>query len=398
MKYDNQIIHVLHLLEHLKVGGAERLVFDLVHTFDSSRFKTTVCLYRDLGIFADRLKDAGYQVVFLRKDILTRFFPDVPRIVLAPLLLLESFVFIVRFASLMRNLKVQILHSHMFSANLWGRLSSLLVGRLVVITTEHNVNGRFRSLKHSLINRLLLPLSNKVVAVSGAVAETVVNLQRPPAKKLVVIRNGIRMEDIEKYRKSDINPQYSHMPGEKPIIVSIGRLVPQKRHDLLLEALRVCADNKIKFSCWIIGGGPEKSNLENKVKQLNLSDIVFFLGERSDARELLHYVDMVVNTSDKEGLPISLLEAMAARLPVVAADVGGNREIIQNGETGVLVEPGNIKAIADGILKLLQNPELAKNISQIGYEKVKNNYSIEVVAKNWENLYEELQGENKKIN
>jgi glycosyltransferase involved in cell wall biosynthesis len=394
MKHDNQIIHVLHLLEHLKVGGAERLVFDLFHAFDSSRFKSTVCLYRDLGIFADRLKDAGYQVVFLRKDILTRFFPDVPRIVLTPLLLIESFVFIIRLASLMRNLKVQILHSHMFSANLWGRLASLLAVSPKVITTEHNVNGRFSDLKHSLMNRILLPVSDRIVAVSDAVAETVVNLQRPPAKKLVVIRNGIRMEDIEKYRKSNINPQYSHMPGEKPIIVSVGRLVPQKRHDLLLEALRICADNKIKFSCWIIGDGPERSNLENRAKQLNLSDIVFFLGERSDVRELLHYVDMVVNTSDKEGLPISLLEAMAARLPVLAADVGGNREVIQTGETGMLVEPGNIKAIADGILKLLQNSELAKNISQIGYEKVKKYYSIEVVAKEWEKLYEEVLNEN----
>ncbi|OGW47821.1 MAG: hypothetical protein A2Y66_02200 [Nitrospirae bacterium RBG_13_41_22] len=389
-------VRVLQLIEHLKVGGAERLVFDLVQTLDKDKVLSIICLYRKIGTFGADLKLAGYQVVFLHKDILSDRLPMF-LLFLRPILFpFESLIFIFRLAHLMCTYKIQLVHSHMFSANMWGRISALLVPHVSIITTEHTTSRQDKTFKHLIINRILSPFSDKIVAVSQAVADHIVKEQKTPAEKVIVIPNGIRINfDVESADKR-LGSSEENLPASRPRIAIIGRLVPVKRHDLLLKALNLCAERLPNFSCSIIGDGPEKPSLEKLVQKLHLTGKVFFLGERTDVRELLYNVDLVVNTSDREGLSMSLLEAMAAGKPVVATDIEGNREIIQPGETGILVEAGNVHSIAHGICRIIENPGLAKYIGQKGLDMVRNLYDMNKISRMWEKLYEKTLNEQNK--
>lgn len=147
------------------------------------------------------------------------------------------------------------------------------------------------------------------------------------------------------------------------------------------------------MSCCVIGDGPERNRLEQMVKDMNLTQKVFFLGERYDVSSLLQELNLVVSTSDNEGLPMNLLEAMAAGIPVVATDVGGTSDLIETGKTGVLVKAGDVQEIANGICSVLNNPELANKMGKQGMKKIKETYSLEKIIKIWETLYKDIFNE-----
>lgn len=384
-------IRVLLLTEFLLRGGAERVITELVQALDKNKVLITVCLYRDIGPFAIDLQKAGYYVMFLRKEILTRFSPRFLRPIF---LLLESIIFVIRLVIFIRKNNFQIIHSHMPSGNLWGILATFALSwwwRPGIITTEHTIRGWEKSIKHTIVNRIVTLLSDKIVAVSNQVADSIEKQKIIASNKLIVIPNGVCIEDdIKRQKKTGLRPKPKDIPDKQPLIAIIGRLEGVKRHDLFLKAVRICKERLPDISGLIIGEGPDREDLEQLAKKLNLSDNVFFLGERGDIRELLHHLYLVVSTSDYEGLAMNLLEAMATGLPVVATDAGGTSELIQSEKTGILVEVGNVNAIADGICKLIENPEMAKKIGLAGQEKVINSYSMKKIALKWENLYKEV--------
>jgi glycosyltransferase involved in cell wall biosynthesis len=283
----------------------------------------------------------------------------------------------------------------MFSANLWGRLSTLFLKNISIITTEHTIIKKNETLKHSIINRLLSPLSDKVVAVSNAVAKTVIQEQKISSDKVVVIPNGININSVDTIEKNLYKDNKNNIYSTKPRIAIIGRLVKVKRHDLLLNAISRCIERIPTMICLIIGEGPEREHLKQLTQHLNLSERVFFLGERTDVKELLNYIDLVINTSEQEGLPMSLLEAMAAGIPIIATDIEAHREIIQHGENGILVESGNTKALATYICHLVENPKLANDIGEKGKTTVNNFYNIDKISRIWESLYEEILNKRK---
>jgi glycosyltransferase involved in cell wall biosynthesis len=380
-------IRVLHLIEHLKVGGAERVVVDLVQALNRNRIHSLICLYRERGKLASELESSGYPILFLRKEIIT---PHIPGFLRLPFILLESIIFVFRLAELIRKNRILIVHSHMTSANLWGKLAVLVGRHSGIITTIHNIRDHQNSIKKDIIFRILLPLSDRVVAVSQKVAETIKQNQSSIRNKLIVIPNGIRVCNYKEVGNTNHNGQQENLPGTKPLIAIIGRLVKQKRHDLFLKSIRICMDRIPQINCWIIGDGPEKCRLEQLAQKLNLADKVFFLGERNDVRTLLHLVNVIVNTSDREGLPISLLEAMAEGVPVVAVDAGGNGEIVKTGKTGILVKTGDINGIANGICQILENPDLGKQLGLTGQARVSEFYSLDKTTKMWEKLYKDV--------
>jgi hypothetical protein len=145
-------VRILHLIEHLVIGGAERVLVDIVTNIDKDKFKSIVCVYRNENPLLDELVKAGYPVRYLRKNLLTPLFPKF----LKPLLLfIESIIFVIRLAKLMRDKDIQILHTHLFSAGLWGRLAALFGGRPKIITTEHTTTDWEKSLKKTVSDRLL---------------------------------------------------------------------------------------------------------------------------------------------------------------------------------------------------------------------------------------------------
>lgn len=375
-------IRVLHLIEHLRIGGAERVVVNLVTALDGEKIESTVCHYRHRGLLAGDLEKKGFSVVYMEKDFLSRPFSGFFRILLFPVVLLESAVFVFRLRKLMKKMKADIVHSHIFSANLWGRIAALLAGGAAVVTTEHTKYIRDTSVKHAVLNRMLMPMTDRVVAISEEVARAVEEQQRVPRGRMAVIPNGIPLPPRSAAGGAE--------GGGPPVIASVGRLVPEKRHDILLEAVKESAAEIGGLQCWIVGDGPERRKIEGLITGLGLQDTVQMLGERRDVPALFPRMTVVVNSSEREGLPLSLLEAMGAGIPVVATDAGGNREIVRDGETGFLVPSEDHGALARGICRLITDRELAREMAERARSLVEEKHSVEAAAKRYEALYGEV--------
>jgi glycosyltransferase involved in cell wall biosynthesis len=390
MNHDSMPIHVLHLIQHLEVGGAERLVAELVPSLDSRKIRSLVCVYQSVGAFGEELRKAGYPVVFLRKYLVTPHLPKALRPLFLPF---ESLCFVLRLGHLMRKHRIHLVHSHLFSANLWGRLGALLAGCPATVITEHTTREWEISLKKKLFNFLLRPFTDRVVSVSEAVARTVRPYHQLAPEKMVIIPNGMRWVDSPAAKGT---PSASGLPGRRPRIGSVAFLSLVKRHDLLLKALRICHERIPALTCCIAGDGPERKRLEALSESLGLSGSVFFLGERHDVSHLLPHFDLLVSASDHEGLPMNLLESMAAGIPVVATDVGGTREVVKHRITGFLVEAGDANSLAEGICTVLENPSLAKKMVENARQLVRTRYSMADVAKRWESLYENVISERRR--
>ena len=387
----------MHLIEHLEIGGAERMVTELAQSLAQHGVPVSVCLYRGWGPLADSLIQAGVPVVRLPKELWSRPLSGISALIRPLIEALESLAFIIRLARRIRRDRIDVLQTHMFSAGLWGRLAARLahpVRGMPVIITEHTLRAGGEGPKRRFFNRVLAPLATAVVAVSAEIAAHVKAAWALEARHLVVIPNAV---DTLPYEAAARERAITRGDALQPfILASVGRLVPVKRHDLLLEALHLCRARGKDIRCLIIGDGPLGDKLKIQAQRLGLfsaSDSnprVIFLGIRQDIPNLLAEVDAVVNCSDREGLPVSLLEAFAAALPVVATRVGGTPEVVIPDQTGLLIPPGDPNALAGAILCLAEDRPRARALGQAGQALILKRYSLDTVIGRWCQLYRDL--------
>lgn len=386
-------MRILQLIEHLQVGGAERLVADLVQSLDRGRLEVLACHYRTPGPLAAELQAAGYRVLYLEKDLWSRAWGPAARALLWPAVLAESAVFVLRLRRLLLRERIDVLHAHEFSAGLWGRIAGRLAGVRAIVTTEHTARRR-ESFKRSAATRLFAGWGTRVVAVSDEVALAVRAHHPALGARLTVIPNGVRFERLAAPEASLPLPvEAAGAIGPGPAIAIIGRLVPEKRHDLLFEALARCRDRVPGLRCLIVGSGPLRGYLESLATRLRLQGTVRFVGELPTVAALLPKLRLVVNSSEREGLPLSLIEAMAAGVPVVATDAGGTREVVRDGETGLLVPAFDAGALGDAIVALLSDPARAGRLAAAARRLVLERHSMTTTARRYEALYEELLAE-----
>lgn len=214
--------------------------------------------------------------------------------------------------------------------------------------------------------RLQGNLVDITVAVSEAVRQRLVREYRYPAEKTVTIYNGI---DLTPFSDGTV-PQGCPVDARDSTadriegIICVARLSPVKRIDVLLEALALLGEKGKNWTCAIVGGGPLESELVKKAQSLGLASRVRFTGHVENVRSYMEAADLAVLSSDKEGLPLSLVEAMACGLPCVVTDVGGNREVVQHGITGLVVEAGSPKQLADAIAYLLDHSDERRAMGQ----------------------------------
>ncbi len=380
---------VVQLIEHLRIGGAERVVAGLCNSLDTARYRPAVCLYRDTGPLYETLAPQVSRT-FLRKNILADL-SGVPIPAWAATAL-ESPAFILRLARLLRKQQASIVHCHLFSAGLWGRLAApaagLLGARARVVFTEHSAYAGNSPAKRAVLNRLLLPLADRVTAVSKEVAASTAREFGLSPESVAVVENGVQASRIPP-PPPPLSEDLDRDPA--PRIISIARLAPEKRLDLMLDtAAALMAERPL--TVWIVGDGPERSALEARAGELGVAERVRFLGERTDATDLLPYADALLNTSEREGLPISILEAMAAKVPVAAPAVGGIPGVVRNGTTGLLFPKGDRKAAIRAVRTLLDDPALAARLADAAHELVLEHYSLRENARKWMELYDAVLG------
>ncbi len=349
------MIRVVHLVSTLQIGGLEKVVLDLARHADQERFALHVLCLDDLGELAPHF--------------------DVP-VELLGCARLSKTQAILRVQARLRQLRPDVLHTHNPRPHILGVSAARMAGVPVVVHTKHGRNdpGRWRTVA---LNRIASQFTDRVIAVSSDAGAVARQIERIPARKLNVIRNGI---DLARF------PSAPSRPGARRA-VHVARLNPIKDQATLLRATRIVADAMPDMRLDIVGDGPSRAELESLTDELSLRDHVRFLGYRSDVSELLSTADLFVLSSRSEGISLTLLEAMATGLPIVATDVGGNREVVVPGETGLLVPSQDPATMAAAMHELLSQPAIAQQMGAAGRRRAEDEFDLRRVVARYEQLY-----------
>jgi glycosyltransferase involved in cell wall biosynthesis len=295
----------------------------------------------------------------------------------------------VRLMTILRKLRPQIVHAHMFHANLLARLARLVSPLPVVISTLHSAAESSRGSPEvrwrDRIYRLTDPLTDLTVAVSGAVAARHVAAKAVLPRRLRVIPNGV---DAARFRPDAARRQRTRDSlglGNEFVWLAVGRLMWKKGYGPLLHAF-AGLDQGILL---VAGTGPQEAELRQLASELGAD--VRFLGQRSDIADLMSASDAFVQASLVEGLPVSLLEAASSGLACVATDAGGTAEIIRQGHTGYVVPLGNAEALAAAMSRLMALPAGERRaLGLAAREHVVAHFEAGIVLSHWEDLYREL--------
>lgn len=365
-------MEIVHVVENLDRGGLERTVVDLIASQrDAGHECRVICLFK-LGLLARELLASGVRVDACGKR---------PGLDLRALR---------RARALIRQSPDAVIHTHNAMAHYYAVLASLSLPVKCRINTRHGMGGRTRSGRQEWLYRQSLRGTDYAVAVCEAARQRFAADGMRPRRALLSVPNGIR---LERFRPADDVARQSlvaelGLPTGSRIIGTVGRLQPVKDHALLLRAFAKVRVQVPEAALVIVGDGPLRAALEAQAEQAGLSDAVRFMGDRHDVPRLLTGMEVFALTSTSEGYSVALLEACASSLPIVATDVGGNREIVRHGINGRLVPSGDTAAIATALIALLRGGEQAAAMGRAGYAWAQAEASFRTMAERYHGLYD----------
>lgn len=287
-----------------------------------------------------------------------------------------------------RRNKIRLLHCHGVQAALIGRIAAAMTQTPAVVCTFHNLvydrpYQRWQKKLYVAGNRLLNLKTSYLITVSEALKRQLISEEGIAAEKVRVIYNGLEKTLFTKSTPGETQPR----TAAKPLVGMVGRLVPEKGVDLFLEAIHLVLKTKPETEAWIVGDGPKKEELIRQCQRLGLSGKVKFWGYVPDPINLIKSLDVIVVPSRSEGLSIVTLEAMAQAKPVVAFAAGALPEVVVHDVTGVLVPPFDIRALANAILRLLDDEGLRLSFGNNGYTRAKEYFTLERMIKETETVY-----------
>ncbi len=306
-----------------------------------------------------------------------------------------------------RHERFTLVHSHNVTANLYGwAIRSRVRGLAHIVHVHSHLSHLIVESQTSWLKRVVLLRSNmralercdRIVAVADSVREYLVQRRIEPSK-IEVIHNGVDPARIEAESReacpvaaslADRKRRVPRRPGvgtdRCSVVATIGRLSPIKDHGLLIEAARIVLERE-QVLFVVVGDGPERASLERHAREAGVAENFFFAGWLAKPYPLLSAADLIVLTSKSEGLPIAALEAMALKKPVVATSVGGVSEVVRDGVSGDLVEPGNAEAFAAALLRMLADGERRRNYGLAGSEIVANEFSHGTMVRRMGGVY-----------
>lgn len=370
---------VLHLIDCLFIGGGEMQMADLLRRIDREKFRPLVGCLRKEGELVPVLEEAG---------IVVEAFP-----VRGKLFYPRSIREILRLARFMRRERVQIVQTQDLYSHLVG-LPAAWIARVPVVITNRLDLGHTMKGWHRLALKMLSFGITRVMANSEGVRTMLIQEEKIDPAKIELIYNGVNLDQfpMPPKEKSPLPLE----PGDRPIVV-VANLWPVKGHEILFEAaVRVTALYPTAKFVLVGTGGARRAILEARARALAIDKQVLFLGPRQDVPRILPQMEISVLPSLAEGFSNAILESMAAGLPMVATDVGGNREAIVEGETGFLVPPRDPEALADRILRLLGDRALAQRMGRAGRQRIETTFSLQRMVAETERFYERLLREKKR--
>lgn len=378
-------IRVMHLNASVQIGGAEKVIMTLSKGMKDTAFDPIVASFVTYGEsasgggeFIEESKRLGIDTRIITTKKMCRF------------MLSELFRNLFDLCRLIRKEKIKLLHTHGYKADIIGLAASKILN-IPIVSTAHGWTSCSKNVKlYEFLDRLALRFFDRVIAVSDSVKDRLLKSHISP-QKIEKIYNAIELKTSSEVLLStkSFKDSFNLSNGNK-LIGAIGRLSIEKGLSYFLEAGKEVISRYPQIRLLIVGEGPERQNLEIMAERFAIKDKVIFCGFQKDISTIYSILDVVVLSSVTEGLPLTLLEALAHEKPVVATRVGGVPELIKDGETGILVNPKDSQGLANGILKILDNPEEAKKLAMRGRKLVEEKFNSKSMSERIEKLYYEV--------
>ena len=378
---------VCHLVERLSYGGAEMLVHRFARGMRTGGYEPLVCCLQD-GPLRPLIEADGIRVECLglpRRSILD-----------GPAFAAFGVTVLARLVRLFRRRQVSLVHAHLPDSIIWAALAGTLSGT-PVIGTYHGLAilpaGRHafdpRNRLRALMYRIAERLSDRTIAVSGPVRDLLCREMGFTAQKTVLLVNGIDTAAFGGARDDTLVRAELGLEGRR-VITCIGRLVDNKGQQYLIEAMRDVVQSHPAAALLLVGDGPALEPLRALAQRLQIADTVRFAGSRTDVPEILALTEVFVLPSFYEGIPLALVEAMAANRPVIATSVPGNLDVIGDDGCGLLVPPKDAAALAGAIAGLLDDPPRARAMAARGRARARRDFDLRRALAAMEALYDDV--------
>lgn len=356
----------------MRIGGTEQVIKNLISGADSSRFTMSVlCIEGPLGPFAEDLVNSGIHIEALSRK------PGFDASLISQI------------RQHIKTHKIDIIHCHQYTPYVYGVLGALMTSAKVIFT-EH---GRFypdsTTWKRKLINPLLHRFTHATTAISAATRDALVEFEYIPFNDIEVVYNGIIGVEPDSRRIEELKQQYP-IAEKSTLFGTIARLDPIKNHCMMLRAFKRVIDAGVDANLMIVGDGEERTNTEELINELDLSQHAFMTGYEPKPHAHLALMDIYLLPSLSEGTSMTLLEAMSLGKPCIVTHAGGNPEIVIHNETGLVTPNDDEQAYADAMIMLAQNKQLQESFGQTSKERFKNTFDIKNMTIMYEALYKKL--------
>jgi glycosyltransferase involved in cell wall biosynthesis len=376
MKNSLRPIRVAFVLHAMQVAGAEVLVMETIRR-SAGRIEPVIFCLDKVGPLGEQLQAEGVEVLCFNRragrDLGVAW----------------------RMARAIRERRIEVLHAHQYTPFFYAALARVLVGGAPrLILTEHGrhhpdvVSPLRRSTNRLLLDRLADAV-NACCAFSGQALAHVDGFSR---RRIEIIENGIEVERYGTVADRAALRLSLGLDNARHYVITVARFHPVKDHATLLRAFATVAAARSDVDWLLVGDGPLRGDLEQQVSSLALQNRVRFLGVRSDVAALLQAADVFAMTSTSEAASLTVLEAMASRLPVVVTAVGGNPEMVRQGIDGLLVPRADAAGAAAALLHVLDNPAVAAGMGAAGRTRVEERYRLSRTVENYWRLYQQLCG------
>ena len=358
---------VLQVVLSLNPGGTERLVLELVKRLGGES-RQAVCCLDSAGVWGEALKTSGTPVTALSRQ--PGFHPSLAR----------------RLSAVAQQVDADVLHCHQYSPFVYGALARLARPGLRVVFTEHGrLSDAPPSRKRRLLNPAIAHAASRIASVSHDLKRHMV-AEGLPERRIEVVHNGIDLgPEPSPDAAADLRRQLA-LPGDALVVGTVARLDPVKHLQALVEATAQLSGRGRLVHALVVGDGPDRDLLERDARARGMEHAVHFLGHRDEARGYLPGLDVYVNCSISEGISLTILEAMAAGVPVVATSVGGTPEIVTD-EVGRLVPPRDPSALADTLAVLADAPSLRAALGRAARARVAEHFTIEAMTARYLTMY-----------
>lgn len=370
-RMENNRASIVFMLTSFDYGGAQTQVIALASGLINRGWNVKIISMLPPRAFLEKLDELDIEIATLDMQ---RGIPD-PRA-------------IVRLASILKEWKPTVFHCHMVHANLLGRVARLFTSVPVLISSAHNINEGGWVLE--TLYRVTDRLTDITTNVSHAAVDHFVQNKVVPKNRIKLMTNGIDTNCFlpNKALREEVRKQQGF--GDDFIWIAIGRIEEAKDYENMVNAFHLLAQD-YSARLIVLGDGPLKQDIQSKIDVLGLRDKVKLMGNRDDVKELLNASDGYVMSSAWEGLPIVLLEAASAEMPIVCTDVGGNREVVNNGQNGFVVSPANSIELSQAMSEIMDvSPFYRRQMGEVGRRHVEKNFSIEHVVDQWDGLYKDM--------